>query len=312
VLSVVIKRVLIGIPTLIGVTIALFLALRVMPGDPVSVLLAGNPATPEQIAALKHQFGLDGSLVHQYWIFVTSLLHWDLGTSYQYRQPVTTLISQQIGSTIQLALAAALVSAVVGIALGATAAIFRNTWLDNAIRVGSLIVTAMPSFWVGVLLIEILSFAIPIFPATGSGSFMQLVLPAATLGLSAAGTVTRLVRNSVIEVLGENFVTALYAKGLRQRVVIFKHVLRNAVIPTVTIVGLQIGALLAGAVIVETVFSRRGIGRMLIAAIDGQDYPMIQAIVLIIAIAYIGINIVVDVSYSFIDPRIRSAISNKR
>ena len=311
-LSVVIKRVLIGIPTLIGVTIALFLALRVMPGDPVSVLLAGNPATPEQIAALKHQFGLDGSLVHQYWIFVTSLLHWDLGTSYQYRQPVTTLISQQIGSTIQLALAAALVSAVVGIALGATAAIFRNTWLDNAIRVGSLIVTAMPSFWVGVLLIEILSFAIPIFPATGSGSFMQLVLPAATLGLSAAGTVTRLVRNSVIEVLGENFVTALYAKGLRQRVVIFKHVLRNAVIPTVTIVGLQIGALLAGAVIVETVFSRRGIGRMLIAAIDGQDYPMIQAIVLIIAIAYIGINIVVDVSYSFIDPRIRSAISNKR
>jgi ABC-type dipeptide/oligopeptide/nickel transport system permease component len=312
VLSVVIKRVLIGIPTLIGVTIALFLALRVMPGDPVSVLLAGNPATPEQIAALKHQFGLDGSLVHQYWIFITSLLHWDLGTSYQYRQPVTTLISQQIGSTIELALAAALVSAVVGIALGATAAIFRNTWVDNAIRVGSLIVTAMPSFWVGVLLIEILSFAIPIFPATGSGSFMQLVLPAATLGLSAAGTVTRLVRNSVIEVLGENFVTALYAKGLRQRVVIFKHVLRNAVIPTVTIVGLQIGALLAGAVIVETVFSRRGIGRMLIAAIDGQDYPMIQAIVLIIAIAYIGINIIVDVSYSFIDPRIRSAVTNKR
>lgn len=311
-LSVVIKRVLIGIPTLIGVTIALFLALRVMPGDPVSVLLAGNPATPEQIAALKHQFGLDGSLVHQYWIFITSLLHWDLGTSYQYRQPVTTLISQQIGSTIELALAAALVSAVVGIALGATAAIFRNTWVDNAIRVGSLIVTAMPSFWVGVLLIEILSFAIPIFPATGSGSFMQLVLPAATLGLSAAGTVTRLVRNSVIEVLGENFVTALYAKGLRQRVVIFKHVLRNAVIPTVTIVGLQIGALLAGAVIVETVFSRRGIGRMLIAAIDGQDYPMIQAIVLIIAIAYIGINIIVDVSYSFIDPRIRSAVTNKR
>jgi ABC-type dipeptide/oligopeptide/nickel transport system permease component len=184
--------------------------------------------------------------------------------------------------------------------------------VDNAIRVGSLIVTAMPSFWVGVLLIEILSFAIPIFPATGSGSFMQLVLPAATLGLSAAGTVTRLVRNSVIEVLGENFVTALYAKGLRQRVVIFKHVLRNAVIPTVTIVGLQIGALLAGAVIVETVFSRRGIGRMLIAAIDGQDYPMIQAIVLIIAIAYIGINIIVDVSYSFIDPRIRSAVTNKR
>jgi ABC-type dipeptide/oligopeptide/nickel transport system permease component len=303
------KRVLAGLPTLLGVTIILFLTLRLLPGDPLAVILAGAPPTPEMVANIQQQFGLNKSIPEQYWDFLTSAVTLNLGSSYSTRQPVTSMIAQQIGPTLLLALAAAAVSAVVGILLGSVAAIRRNGIIDAFVRVSSLIFTSMPSFWVGLLLIMFFSFNLGWFPATGSGSLQTLVLPAVTLGLSAAGTVTRLVRNSVIEVLGENFVVALHAKGLRSRVVVMKHVLRNAVIPTVTIVGLQLGALLAGAVIVESVFSRQGLGQMLVQAIGGKDYPVVQGVVLVIAAIYILINIVVDVSYAYIDPRVRSALA---
>jgi ABC-type dipeptide/oligopeptide/nickel transport system permease component len=303
------KRVLAGLPTLLGVTIILFLTLRLLPGDPLAVILAGAPPTPEMVANIQQQFGLNKSIPAQYWDFLTGAVTLDLGSSYSTRQPVTSMIAQQIGPTLLLALAAAGVSAVVGILLGSVAAIRRNGVIDAFVRVTSLVFTSMPSFWVGLLLIMFFSFKLGWFPATGSGSPQTLVLPAITLGLSAAGTVTRLVRNSVIEVLGENFVVALHAKGLRSRVVVMKHVLRNAVIPTVTIVGLQLGALLAGAVIVESVFSRQGLGQMLVQAIGGKDYPVVQGVVLVIASIYILINIVVDVSYAYIDPRVRSALA---
>lgn len=306
---VVAKRVLAGIPTLLGVTIILFITLRLLPGDPLAVLLAGAPATPEVVANLEAQFGLDKPVTQQYWDFLRNALMLDLGSSYGSRQPVSRMIADNIGPTLQLALAAAAISAVTGIVLGSLAAIRRNGIIDGIVRVLSLVNTSMPSFWVGLLLIMFFSFQLGWFPATGSGNLRSLVLPALTLGLSAAGTVTRLVRNSVIEVLGENFVTALHAKGLRSRVVVMKHVLRNAVIPTVTIVGLQIGGLVAGAVIVETVFTRQGIGQMLVLAIGGKDYPVIQGVVLVIAVIYIAINIIVDVSYAYIDPRVRSALA---
>lgn len=302
----IIKRVGLGIPTLIGVTLVLFITLRMLPGDPVSVLLAGAPATPEAEATLRQQFGLDQPIGVQYLSFLGHAAGLDLGLSYTTRQPVASMIAQQILPTLELALAAALVSAVLGMLLGSVSAIYRNKWPDAVIRVLSLLNTSMPSFWVGLLLIMTFSFALKIFPATGNSGPASLVLPAVTLGLSAAGTVTRLVRNSVIEVLGENFVTALYAKGLRPRVIVFKHVLRNAVIPTVTIVGLQLGALIAGAVIVEAVFARQGLGQMLVQAIAGKDYPVVQGVVLVIAVIYIVINIIVDVSYAFIDPRVRT------
>ncbi|TNC22365.1 ABC transporter permease [Amycolatopsis alkalitolerans] len=303
-----VKRVLIAIPTLIGVTVILFITLRLLPGDPVSVLLGSSPSTPQVAASLRQQFGLDQPLWQQYLSFVKDAVTLDLGTSYSTRQPVTQVIGQQIWPTLQLALCAAAVSAVAGILLGSLSAIFRNSWLDGMIRVLSLISTAMPSFWVGLLLIMLFSFTLHLFPATGSAGAASLVLPSVTLGLSAAGVVTRLVRNSIIEVLGENFVTALHAKGLRTRVVVGKHVLRNAVIPTITIIGFQLGALLAGAVIVETVFARRGLGQTLVQAIQGQDYPVIQGVVLVIAAIYLLINIVVDVSYAYVDPRVRVAI----
>lgn len=305
---VILKRILVGIPTLIGVTIILFIALRVLPGDPVSVILAGAPTTPEVVEQLRMEFGLDRPIWVQYWDFLVKAFTLDFGNSYSTRQPVTTMIGQQIMPTLQLALAAALVSAVVGIVLGSLAAMYRNKWGDNLIRVLSLVNLSMPSFWVGVMLIVLFSFTLQIFPATGNAGLKALVLPAITLGLSAAGTVTRLVRNSVLEVLGENFVTSLYARGLSRGVVIAKHVLRNAIIPTVTIVGLQLGALIAGAVIVETVFARQGLGQMLIQAISAQDFPVVQGVVLVIAVIYITINIIVDVSYAYIDPRVRDAV----
>lgn len=303
------KRVVAAVPTVLGVTIILFVALRLLPGDPVAAILAGSPASPDLIADLREQFGLDDPVWHQYWAFLTSALAGDLGTSYSTRQPVSTMIAQQIAPTLQLAVAAALVSAVTGILLGSLAALRRDGVLDSVIRVLSLVSTSMPSFWVGLLLIMLFSFRLGWFPATGNAGIASLVLPALTLGLSAAGTVTRLVRNSVIEVLGDPFVSALHAKGLRPRVVVMKHVLRNAVIPTVTIVGIQLGALVAGAVIVEAVFSRQGLGQMLVQAIGGNDYPVIQGVVLVIAVIYIVINIAVDVSYAFIDPRVRSSLT---
>lgn len=305
---VIFKRVIAGIPTLIGVTIILFLTLRVLPGDPISVLLAGAPATPDTVEILREQFGLDQPLYLQYWTFLTQAFAFDFGTSYVTRQPVSMMIGQQIWPTLQLAAAAAAVSAVVGILFGSIAAIYRNKWQDSAIRVLSLINTSMPSFWVGLLLIILFSFTLRLFPATGNEGLAALVLPAVTLGLAAAGTVTRLVRNSVIEVVGENFVMALYAKGLSRNVVVMRHVLRNAIIPTVTIVGLQLGALIAGAVIVEAVFARQGLGQMLVQAIGAKDYPVVQAVVLVIASLYILINIVVDISYAYIDPRVRDAV----
>jgi peptide/nickel transport system permease protein len=302
------KRVVAALPTLLGVTVILFVALRLLPGDPVAAILAGSPATPELVATLRAEFGLDASVWQQYWTFLTNALSGDLGTSYATRQPVSTMIAEQIGPTLQLALAAALVSAVTGILLGSLAALRRGGLLDSVIRILSLVTTAMPSFWVGLLLIMLFSFRLGWFPATGNAGLSALVLPALTLGLSAAGTVTRLVRNSVIEVVGDPFVGALHAKGLRPRTVVMTHVLRNAVIPTVTVVGLQLGALVAGAVIVEAVFSRQGLGQMLVQAIGGNDYPVIQGVVLVIAVIYIVINIVVDVSYAFIDPRVRSSL----
>jgi ABC-type dipeptide/oligopeptide/nickel transport system permease component len=306
---VVAKRVLAGIPTLLGVTVVLFVTLRMLPGDPLAVILAGAPATPEVVENLRAQFGLDEPLFQQFLQFLGNAVTLDFGSSYATRQPVSGMIADNIGPTLQLAFAAAVISAVVGILLGSLAAIRRNGIVDGIVRVLSLINTSMPSFWVGLLLIMFFSFQLELFPATGSEGLDTLILPAVTLGLSAAGTVTRLVRNSVIEVLGENFVTALYAKGLRPRVVVMKHVLRNAVIPTVTIVGLQIGGLVAGSVIVETVFTRQGIGQMLVQAIGGKDYPVIQGVVLVIAVIYILINIIVDVSYAYIDPRVRSALA---
>ena len=304
----ILKRLLQGVPTLLAVSLIVFLILRLVPGDPIRALLASSPPTPGLEERLREQLGLDRPLHEQFLSFLWNGLHGDFGISYTTRQAVTTVIGQQLMPTLQLALAATVLTAVLGIVFGVLAATYRNSVVDGAIRVFSLLGTSMPSFWVGLLLIMFVSFQLQLLPATGSGGFDRLILPAITLALPAAGVVTRIVRNNVLEVMGENFVTALRAKGIGGGTIMVKHVLRNAVIPAVTVVGLQIGVLLAGAVIVEQTFARQGIGKLLVQAILSGDFPVVQGIVLLIAAIYILINIIVDVAYTVIDPRIRMAV----
>lgn len=303
----ILKRLLAGVPTLLAVSLIVFLILRLVPGDPIRALLASSPTTPGLEEQLREQLGLDRPLPEQFLTFLWDALHGDLGISYTTRQPVASVIGQQLLPTLELALAATVLTAVLGIAFGVLAATYRNTVVDGVIRVFSLLGTSMPSFWVGLLLIMLVSFQLRLLPATGSEGFDRLILPAITLALPAAGVVTRIVRNNVLEVLGENFVTALRAKGIGSGTIMLKHVLRNAIIPAVTVVGMQIGVLLAGAVIVEQTFARQGIGKLLVQAILGGDYPVVQGIVLLIAAIYILVNIIVDIVYTVIDPRIRMA-----
>lgn len=306
---VIINRILIGIPVVCGAVVLIWLALHLLPGDPVAALLAGAPSTPQMEANLRHQYGLDKPLYIQFLIFLSNTAHLDFGRSYATNQPVSQMIASQAPATLELAGAAILLTAIFGVLFGVLAALYRDTIIDGLIRVLSLLGTAMPIFWTGILLLQVFSFHFHLFPATGTWGLAALVLPAVSLALFASGIVIRLVRNSMIEVLSENFVTALYAKGLRRSRVIFGHVLRNALIPAVTIVGLQIGGLLSGAVITETIFAREGIGRILVAGIEGKDYPVVQGTMLFIAVIYVAVNIVVDISYAYIDPRVRSAIT---
>ncbi len=306
--AVALRRVLVGIPVIIGVSLLAFCTLRILPGDPTAVLLDGVAATPKEVAQLKHQLGLDQSIAAQYWDFASGAVHGDLGRSFTTQQPVTQMISSQLLATVELTVVAVALTALIGISLGVVAALARDTWVDGVIRVVSLLGTAMPVFWTGILLMLVFSFTFHWFPATGSSSPRQLVLPALALAFLASGLVIRLVRTSMLEVLGEKFVLALHAKGLRSRTVIVRHVLRNALIPAVTVIGLQVGSLLSGAVVTEVVFARQGLGRLLITAIKEQDFPTIQGTVLVIAVVYVVVNIVVDISYAYLDPRIRTAM----
>lgn len=299
------RRLLLGVPTLVGVSLIVFLILRLIPGDPVAALVSGTSLSAAQIAALRENAGLDEPVYVQFAQFFAGLLRMDLGTSFATRQPVTEMIAGQIAPTLALAFAATIVTSVLGISLGVAAATFSNTVWDGVIRILSLVATSVPSFWIGLILIMTVSFQLGWFPATGTGGLDRLVLPAVALGIPGAGVVSRLVRNNIIEVKGENFVTALHAKGIPAHTVMLRHVLRSAILPAVTAVGLQIGVLLAGAVIIEAVFARQGLGNLLQQAITMQDYPVIQGVVLVIAIIYILVNILVDISYTIIDPRLR-------
>lgn len=305
---VILRRTLAAVPVLIGVSLAVFFTLRVLPSDPTSVLLEGITASPEVVESLTEELGLNEPLPVQYWEFVKGAAVGDLGTSFTTQQSVTAMIQSQMWATIQLTVTAVLLTTVIGITLGVLAAVFRNTWFDSVVRVISLLGTAMPIFWSGSLLMLVFSFGFQLLPATGSNGLQTLILPSIALAFLASGLLIRLVRTSMIEVLGENFVTALHAKGLTSWTVTARHVLRNALVPAVTVIGLQIGGLLSGAVVTEVVFARQGLGRLLITGINEQDFPVIQGVVLVISVIYLVVNIVVDISYAYIDPRIRTAM----
>ena len=301
----ILRRVLAVVPVLFGVTLAVFSMLFLVPGDPVKMMLAEFVTNPDQVAQMRAQLHLDEPILQQYGRFVANAARGDLGTSIRSRRPVTTEIGENVVSTAQLAVAAMLVAVAVGVPLGLLAALSRNSWLDVTSMGTALLGVSMPSFWLGLLLIFVFSLHLAWFPATGGGDLRHLVLPSITLGTIAAAIIARLTRSSMLEVLGQDYVRTARAKGLGRFSVVVRHALKNALIPIITIFGLQFGNLLAGAVIVETVFSRPGLGRLIVGGILSKDFPLVQGTVLFVATVYVLINLLVDVAYAYADPRIR-------
>ncbi len=299
------RRFVATIPVLLGVSLAVFLMLQLVPGDPAELMLSEFQTTPDQVALLRSQLHLNDPLPVQFGRFVWNALHGDLGYSIRSKRPVSAEIRDNLPSTLELAVAGLLVAAVIGTVLGVLAAVRQHTWLDASSMFLALMGVSMPSFWLGFLIIFVFSLQIKVFPATGGGDLKHLVMPAVTLGLGAAAIIARLTRSSMLEVLQQDYMTTARAKGLRERRVILGHGLRNALIPVVTIFGLQFGQLVAGTVIIETVFGRPGIGRLVVDAILAKDFPMVQGVVLLIAASYVIVNLIVDIIYGFLDPRIR-------
>src|SRR5215468_8490881 len=264
----ILRRVLAVVPVLFGVTLAVFSMLFLVPGDPVKMMLAEFVTNPDQVAQMRAQLHLDEPILQQYGRFVANATRGDLGTSIRSRRPVTAEIRENVAGTALLGL-------------------------------------SMPSFWLGLLLIFVFSLHLAWFPATGGGDLRHLVLPSITLGTIAAAIIARLTRSSMLEVLGQDYVRTARAKGLGGLSVVVRHALKNALIPIITIFGLQFGNLLAGAVIVETVFSRPGLGRLIVGGILSKDFPLVQGTVLFVATVYVLINLLVDVAYAYADPRIR-------
>jgi ABC-type dipeptide/oligopeptide/nickel transport system permease component len=281
--------------------------LELVPGDPVQLMLSEFQTTPDQIARLRAQLHLDEPLPVQFGRFVVNAAHGDLGTSIRTRRPVLTEIADNFPSTLQLAVAGLAVAAILGVTLGIVAAASQGSWLEVGSMLVALIGVSMPSFWLGLLLIFALSLQFRLFPATGGGDLQHLFLPAVTLGLGAAAILARLTRSSMLEVLRQEYVTTARAKGLAEWAVIVRHALTNALIPVVTIFGLQFGQLLAGTFVVETVFARPGLGRLIIDGILNKDFPMVQGVVLVVAVSYVLVNLIVDLLYAVLDPRIRYA-----
>ncbi len=297
------RRLAQAVPTVLGVVILIFFFVRALPGDPAR-LYAGTDADATVVAAVRQQFGLDRSLPEQFVYFVNGLLHGEMGESFRTDLPVGRLIAKHFRATLLLASLAVVLATVAGIGLGVAAALRRNTAVDLGITSLSILGISTPSFFLGILLIYLFAVHWRVLPVAGSATPRGLVLPGLTLAAAGLGTIARFARSSVLETLGYDFIRTAYAKGLARRVVVNKHALRNALIPVVTIVGLQFGFLLSGTVIVETVFNFPGLGWLLIQSIDARDYPVIQGLLLIFALQFVVINLVVDVLYAVIDPRI--------
>jgi peptide/nickel transport system permease protein/oligopeptide transport system permease protein len=300
----IVRTLLLSLITLFGVSVLIFLMLRVLPGDPARVL-AGLNASEEQVARLREQLGLDQSLLAQYWSFITGVLTGDLGESARTSRPVSSEIAVRLPATLILAVTATVIGSVVGITAGVIAAVRRNSFLDHAISSVAMMGVSMPVYWLGLLLILLFAVTLGWLPAAGSGEPLSIVLPAVTLAAFSTALVSRMTRASMLEVLGQDYIRTAEAKGAAPRTVIIKHALRNAFIPILTVISLQFGALLGGAVLTETVFGWPGIGRLLVDSIGARDFAVVQGIVLVYAAVFILLNVIVDVLYVVVDPRIR-------
>ncbi len=298
------KRLALALPVLLGVSVVVFAAIRLIPGDPAQIM-AGQAATQQVVAEIRRSLGLDQPLPVQYLYFLRNAVRGDLGRSRVNGAPVVEELAQRFPRTVRLAVASILVASVIGIPAGILAATRRQSWVDTLVMAVALVGVSMPVFWLGLNLILVFSVRLGWLPAFGHETWRHLVLPAVTLGAASSAILARMTRSAMLEVLGQDYVRTARAKGLAERVVVNRHALRNALIPVVTVLGLQLGTLLSGAVLTETVFAWPGIGRLLVDAVLARDYPVIQGAILLIATTFVLLNVAVDVLYGFLDPRIR-------
>ena len=299
------SRLATAIPTIIILSILVFLMLQLIPGDPAEIFLGEKRSTPELLEQVRHDMGLDRPLYIQYLTYMWGVVRGDFGVSLFNNQPVLGQILDALPYTLALAMSALFISTFLGLTLGIISALKHNTWIDSLSMAFALLGVSMPVFWLGLLLILVFSVTLKWFPPMGQGSLDRLVLPAMALGLLSSATLARLVRSSMLDSMADDYVRTARSKGLRERAVITRHALRNALIPAVTFMGLQFGGLLSGAVLTETIFARVGLGRMYVDSILNKDITMIQGLTLFLAVSIIFINILVDLSYAMLDPRIR-------
>ena len=296
------------VPVLLLISLIVFLILHALPGDPAMLMLAGaegGAVSAERIAELQEAMGLNDPLPVQYGRFLLGSLRGDLGESIRLRTPVTEVILERFAFTIQLSLGGLACALLLGITTGILSALRPNGWTDVLFSLMAYFGMSMPLFWLGLMLIFLFAFQLKWFPPSGSEGLDRLVLPSLTLGFVSAGAISRLTRSSLVEVLHEDYIRTAQAKGLARHRIVQRHALKNALIPVVTIVGLQFGGMLAGAVVTETVFSRPGLGRLVVQAILWKDYPLAQGIILFMAVLFLAANLLVDISYAWLDPRIR-------
>ncbi|MGE5087837.1 MAG: glutathione ABC transporter permease GsiC [Candidatus Levyibacteriota bacterium] len=300
----IVKRLLGLLPTLLLVALLVFLFVHLLPGDPAR-LAAGADATPETVALVRQDLGLDRPLPQQFARFIGGVLRWDFGTSLRSKRPVSTEIAERFMPTFWLTLWSMLWSVAIGMALGVVSAVWRNRWPDRLGMTLAVSGISFPAFALGMVLMQVFAVELNWLPTVGNDSWRSYILPSLTLGAAVAAIMARFTRSSFVDILGEDFIRTARAKGLSERSVVARHALRNALIPVVTMMGLQFGFLLGGSIVVEKVFNWPGLGRLLVDAVDMRDYPVIQALVLLFSLEFILINLVVDVLYGLINPTIR-------
>ncbi len=300
----ILRRVAQSALTLLGVSVLVFVILRVLPGDPARMLLPDG-APESAVAELNRQLGLREPLIVQYGLFLRSVAHGDFGQSFQYRAPALRVVLERLPATVQLTVAAMLVTIAAGVSLGIGTAVRRGTRYDVAGTILAVLGQSLPNFWLGIMLILLFGVALRWLPTSGFACWTSLVLPAVTLAAFPTALVARLTRSSMLEILNRDYIRTGRAKGLAERSVVLRHALRNAAIPVLTVIGLQIGALLGGAVITESVFAWPGMGKLIVDAIFFRDFPVVQTVLILSATVFVGINLLVDLFYTVIDPRIR-------
>jgi len=301
----ILKRLFHSIFVLVGISLVVFITLH-LTGDPAALLMPMD-ATPEQVAQFRQEMGFNDPVVVQYWRFFKGTLRGDFGQSFRHSQPALDLVLERMPATIQLTLAAMVIALFVAIPVGIISAIRRNSILDHVGMTGALLGQSTPVFWLGIMLILIFSVNLQWFPSSGRGGIQNLVLPAITLGMFTMARTARMMRSSMLEVLGQEYMKTAKAKGLNPLTVVLKHALKNAAIPVVTIIGMELGTLLGGAVITEWIFAWPGVGRLAVQAIYNRDYPVVQAAVFLLAAIFVLVNLVVDLLYTYLDPRVKLA-----